>query len=915
MFLKLGFLLSGILCYQIDIISYYPNTEPIQKNALDYREYYGLQLINQLRVLLVSDEDADKASVALAVATGAQDDPAGIPGLAHYIEHVLYQGSRKYPNPYEFQEFLDANGGERNALTEYDRTVYHYFVDHVALEDSLDIFVDFFVQPKLGEAEVNGEASVIEYEYNRDMPFTEESFRHTSFAALNTSHPIANFTCGNYATLVTEPRNRGVDIRDLAIFHHHLHYSANRMSLVVIGKESIKELRNMVIFRFSTIPDINIPLKRQGSPFTRDNLAADVLISPESDDKEFRVHFALTPTHSGFYAGLEVLNYLFNLYLEKCLLKILEERGLADRIKITNEDNHNEFSIVAFNFGVTSQGLERKQEILKVLFAYIDAIKRQGINRKLYGNYILASKNAPADYDYPDDYAIALASRLNIGISFSDALYFFNSSIASESSSIMQVANQFNINNFIAYTINQFDGPSITEPWYGLNYTASKFTQPFLRILDSTKAEHFEIRLSDIETSNATDTAKERIFKVETNLLANNSIGTVKTIRLTPPSKTCFELELDLRHNPTPNLLAHILLLKEVMVTLFNTTLNNLPKRRTNHRLIVQGASILLIGNQESTQDVVSFVQLLKECRVTDDILAIAKERALSESLKRSSVPPDDAETHLARLIDPFFMDRQFRDENVAGVTAPQFKRFIETLFDSLKFNIICSDKAMFDSLVDLKAQLERFLGMDPTAVQYLPSRPLRLSHHSSYIYTGSVPQTQTLFYVHMYDAKEYDDYAMTIVATALFKSRFYHFMRTTKKVGYSIDSERFDSLFGGGIRSMIQSNLPKDQLGSILDSFLIAFLEDMQAMSPAKLKRTIAYLTRGLNQTLASPPPLTSKSWSKIKSYLHYHEKTEHAIQFLPTLTPTKFNSFLQARMVKLDPRSFTITIHKELT
>ncbi|KAJ9085901.1 hypothetical protein DSO57_1009480 [Entomophthora muscae] len=917
MFLKFGLLLlSGGVCFRIHAVSNPPSTEPIQKNPLDYREYHGLLLTNQLRVLLVSDEDVDKASVALAVATGAQDDPAGIPGLAHYIEHVLYQGSEKYPNPYEFMEFLDANGGERNALTESDRTLYHYYVDPEALEDSLDIFADLFAHPRFGEAEVNGEASVIDYEYNRDMPFTEESLRHTSFAALNTSHPIANFTCGNYATLVTEPRNRGVNIRDLVVSHHRQHYSANRMSLVVIGKESIKELRNMVIPRFSTIPDRNTTVKRQGSPFTRDNLATNVLISPESDDKEFRVHFALTPTHSGFYAGLEVLKYLFNLYLEKCLLKILEERGLVDRVEITNEDNHREFSILAFNFGVTSQGMERKQEILKALFAYIDAIKWQGVNRKLYSKYVFASRNAPAEYDFPDDYALALASRLNIGISFSDVLYFFSNSVASESSSIMQVANQFNINNFIAYTINQFEGPSLTEPWYGLNYTASKFTQPFLNILNSTKAIDFEIRLPYMKPNNLSGISNKEYFQAEAKLLANNSIGIVKAISLEPVDKAYFELEFDFQHNPTPGLLAHILLLKESMACICDFSSKDFPQPTTHHSFTVQGVSLLVLfeDTQSAQETAVAFSRLLKSFRATFRSLELARAKVLETFSSPESTDEMDSTTQLTRMIDPNFLDDMTKQESVKSVTLAQFERFVGKLFDSIKFNIVCSDKSLLNSLVSIKAKLEGIFGMDPSNMQYSRGGLSWWHHGGDFIYSIPAPKgkARTIFYLHLYDAGEMGDYAISLVATALFKSRFYHHLRTLRELGYNVNSESLTTPHGGGIMTTINTNRAVGYIEISLEGFLDSFRQGILNITSHKLKQTITYLIRGCTQTLHRMRLSRDEPWSEIKAYTTKREKLQTAIEYLPTLTRVKFVEFINSRLKKSSPNHFKLSIHE---
>lgn len=62
--------------------------EPIIKSEEDRREYRGLHLANGLQVLLISDPETDKTAACLACEVGHMSDPEGIPGLAHFTEHV-----------------------------------------------------------------------------------------------------------------------------------------------------------------------------------------------------------------------------------------------------------------------------------------------------------------------------------------------------------------------------------------------------------------------------------------------------------------------------------------------------------------------------------------------------------------------------------------------------------------------------------------------------------------------------------------------------------------------------------------------------------------------------------------------------------------------------------------------------------
>src|SRR5690625_1900996 len=77
-----------------------------ERPAGDQRDCRHLVLDNGLKVLLVSDPDADKAAAAMEVSVGSGHDPAAWPGLAHFLEHMLFLGTVDYTRAGEFQELI-----------------------------------------------------------------------------------------------------------------------------------------------------------------------------------------------------------------------------------------------------------------------------------------------------------------------------------------------------------------------------------------------------------------------------------------------------------------------------------------------------------------------------------------------------------------------------------------------------------------------------------------------------------------------------------------------------------------------------------------------------------------------------------------------------------------------------------------
>lgn len=110
------------------------------KSKSDNREYKFMTLNNKLRVILIRDEEADKSAACMDVSVGAGKDPKTFEGIAHFLEHMLFMGSKKYPKEDEYSTYISKNGGYDNAYTGLDNTNYHFECANKALEGALDRF-------------------------------------------------------------------------------------------------------------------------------------------------------------------------------------------------------------------------------------------------------------------------------------------------------------------------------------------------------------------------------------------------------------------------------------------------------------------------------------------------------------------------------------------------------------------------------------------------------------------------------------------------------------------------------------------------------------------------------------------------------------------------------------------------------
>lgn len=136
------------------------------------------------------------AAAAMCVGVGSMADPPEAPGLAHFLEHMLFMGSTKFPDENEYDKYLSQHGGSSNAYTDQEFTCYHFEVRNRCLRDSLERFSQFFISPLVKVEAMDREVQAIESEFvqaaGNDMNRLSQVQCHTALP----SHPFHRFAWG-----------------------------------------------------------------------------------------------------------------------------------------------------------------------------------------------------------------------------------------------------------------------------------------------------------------------------------------------------------------------------------------------------------------------------------------------------------------------------------------------------------------------------------------------------------------------------------------------------------------------------------------------------------------------------------------------------------------------------------------------
>jgi zinc protease len=204
-------------------------------------------LANGLQILVWPDRDIPSVALYNWVRVGSRNEAPGITGLAHFFEHMMFNGTRRR-TPGEFDRLMEAHGGSNNAFTSDDVTVYQDWFPSSALELVLELEADRMANLAFAPAVIESERSVVRSERrlrvdDNNAGYLSEQVQSTAFIA----HPYRFPTIGWPADIRSWRR------RDLQRFFR-TYYAPNNQTLVVAGDVAAQQVFALARKLFGPIP-------------------------------------------------------------------------------------------------------------------------------------------------------------------------------------------------------------------------------------------------------------------------------------------------------------------------------------------------------------------------------------------------------------------------------------------------------------------------------------------------------------------------------------------------------------------------------------------------------------------------------------------------------------------------------------
>ncbi len=820
----------------------------IIKSPIDERDYLAFKLDNELQVMVISDPKADKAAASLSVNVGSGSDPKDREGLAHFLEHMLFLGTEKYPEADAYQQFISQHGGSHNAYTAFEETNYFFDINAPHLASALDQFAQFFIAPLFNPEYVEREKHAVYSEYQAKIKDDSRLQYELIKTVSNPLHPFSQFSVGSLATLADR---EGQPVRDDLLAFYRQHYSANRMTLVVLGKQSVNELQKMVSERFAAIANHNSPVPHFKEPLFADGqLPLRINTQPNKDLKQIKYLFPI-PSSRPFYDSKPV-HYVSNLLGHEgkgSLLSYLKEQGWAEGLSAGIGFEDNEQASLQISINLTDQGLHNTDAITQALFQTIALIKQQGIESWRYQEQ---AQLAQLDFQFQEQSSsmhlvTRLASRLKqlppqqvlsapyqmtdfdpqLISAYLDALNPHNMlmMVVDKNAAVDQVSQHFKAR----YAIQRFDAKQLTS-WANNPATDTielPANNPFI-------AE----QLSLIQAPDVTPLKPQQQVSAQ----GTSWWHSIDTSFKTP--KADFYVTL---RSPLANQSARYTALTALYVKTVNDQLNEFSYPAMlaglNYQLYrhVRGISLRISGYQDKQPLLLDEVlKALKNPHTTTETFNRHRNELLRQWRNASRQKPyQQGLSKTSYLVtNPSWQEQQLMAA-LASTTPEQLRHFANQFLSQLDIEVLGNGNISHAEMTARVAQIENRLATQKPAQAIARPNIQQLPDNQKLLHQFTVQHSDNAVTLYIQgDNKQVSNRAKYALLNQILSTPFYYQLRTRQQLGYIVFSSPMTLLEVPALAFTVQSpNSSPEKLITAIEDFMTNASSTLETLDEAALQ------------------------------------------------------------------------------
>lgn len=342
----------------------------VPKNEL--RNFNNFNLKNQIPVVYIKDDNIEKPIFYFAVSTGYFSDPKETAGLAHFLEHLIFMGSEKYPKENYFNDILAKYQGITNAYTDNDKTVYYFNCLSDGFEEIIDIFYNLIKNPLLSKSSQEREVEAVNSEHEKNILNDNWRFYRLLNILADNNHPLFKFGTGNNETL-NNPSTM-IQIKD---FHKEFYHPSN-FYICLGDKKDSKYYEGFLNKNFGNMEVTSTKNKyKLGLPYIQKPV--NLYLPSEQNNKKLYLVWNMKRLEKS-KNPIGLINEITTNMKVNSLQKILVNKDYIKSLGFSLDDEKDDYMIIIMVINLTDLGLENINEILSICISYLKFLNKQNVN-------------------------------------------------------------------------------------------------------------------------------------------------------------------------------------------------------------------------------------------------------------------------------------------------------------------------------------------------------------------------------------------------------------------------------------------------------------------------------------------------------------------------------------------------------
>ena len=414
------------------------------RSYIDDRSYRRVVLDNGMKCMIVSDSQCKLSSVCVLNPRGSLYDPIDHQGMTHFLEHMLFLGSKKYPEEKYYRKFISDNGGRCNAWTYLNFTYYHFDVIHSEYEKGLDILSNQLDDPILDVEAGMREVWAVNSEHYVNSSNNVSRY-HTLFRDISAG-AYSKYLMGNLHTLnIVDDRYKDMDMCDMnrhiddsvnnkqyvidkdkfkslmmkMRVHHEGTFSSDNMYAVLIDNRSLDDIQHIASRTLGKMRkrkgvDKRI-FKNEGQPIKE--YGKLIRFKPLNTWNFMSVFFFLDPIWHKLTKPIKFIKYMIGHSRGSSLSSYMKQQGYIHDIYTYNEHVVDYFSYIEIRIMLTDKGIDNSDRIMKMVGGYMYWLKTKMMMReddmmRLYRDWVY-EKRVIAYYTSGDEEGLEYCTQLS----------------------------------------------------------------------------------------------------------------------------------------------------------------------------------------------------------------------------------------------------------------------------------------------------------------------------------------------------------------------------------------------------------------------------------------------------------------------------------------------------------------------